>query len=153
MYEPKVNDVVVFADTYDATSQYRVTDVYNGRVTVDPVDPEGYRVGFDLSLSLFREMGATPVDTPEATPDVATMLADLRATWLTAMVDLTAKIDLGLFLAATFGDEVANAVFPIDDLRDEAASLMAIGDLLDALEYFHALATLIDSPESETEKV
>lgn len=153
MYEPKVNDVVTFADTDDATSQYRVTDVYNGRVTVDPVDPEGYRGGFDLSLSLFREMGATPVATPEAAPDAATMLDELRTDWVKAMVDLVAKIDLGLFLAATFGDEVANAVFPIDELTAEAAGLSAIGDLLDALECFHALATLTDSPESETEKV
>lgn len=153
MYEPKVNDVVVFADTYDATSQYRVTDVYNGRVTVDPVDPKGYRVGFDVNLPLFREMGATPVTTPDATPDVATMLADLRADWIKAMVDLAAKIDRGMFLAATFGDEVASAVFPIDELTAEAASLVAIGNMLDVLEYFHALVTLTDSPESETEKV
>lgn len=155
MYEPRVNDVVTFADTYDATTEYRVTSVYSDRAILEPVVKSDYTAGFDACFDILREMGITPVTKPEPEPerDALAELADLRAKWQAAMVNLLAKIDIGLTIASAFGDDVANLVVPIDALAAEAAELTLVGDVLDTLEAMAGLTLLAQMvSESETAK-
>ena len=157
MYEPKVNDVVTFADAYDATTEYRVTSVYSDRAILEPVVKSDYTAGFEACFDILREMGITPVTKPEPEPeperDALAELADLRAKWQAAMVNLLAKIDIGLTIASAFGDDVANLVVPIDALAAEAAELTLVGDVLDTLEAMAGLTLLAQMvSESETAK-
>lgn len=153
MYEPRVNDVVTFADTYDATTEYRVTSVYSDRAILEPVVKSDYTAGFDACFDILREMGITPVTKPEPERDALAELADLRAKWQAAMVNLLAKIDIGLTIASAFGDDVANLVVPIDALAAEAAELTLVGDVLDTLEAMAGLTLLAQMvSESETAK-
>ena len=129
-YIPEVNDRIVFTNTYDAVTEYRVNAVTDGRLTVEPVEvPEGFTAfTVNLSLETANDMGITTVAKPG--PDVAEIdaLAFLLAM---ATLEYLDKLEAAMAVNATFGPALASVIFPLDELVEDLAALTVMAAIVD----------------------
>jgi hypothetical protein len=131
-YTPEVGHVVVFADTYDNTSEYRVNAVEGNRAVFSLVDPpEGYgSVDVNMSLAMAEEMGVTQVGSEVPSKDEIDALAVLLAL---ATVEFLEKLEFAQMTNALFGPEVAMLLFPLDELVEDFTALSVMAAVIDAM--------------------
>ena len=130
-YTPEVNDVVVFTNTHDSVTEYRVNAVNDGRLSVEPVNlPEGYaEFSVNLSVATAEEMGVTKID--KAGPDEAT-IDGLAFLLVLATMEYMEKLEAAMAVNETFGPVLASVLFPLDELMEDLAALTVMAAVVDA---------------------
>ena len=130
-YIPEVNDVVVFTNTYDAVTEYRVNAVNDSRLTVEPVEvPEGFAAfSVNLSLETANDMGIAKVAKPGPSKDEIDSLAALL---VLATLEYMGKLEAAMECSELFGPTLASVIFPLDELVEDLAALTVMAAIVDA---------------------